>query len=199
MNHRPFFTRAILLTLVLLVTSCAAPQSTPIPTSDPQACPTCAPQACPTSVPQACPTPAAALMPEMTSWRWQVAGAANAIVTYEPGDQCTLEIVSPIIPEDGFAIDVVAHDNTYLNYFVSISYLDPGKTIDDLKKLTDPINPPGYMHFVGMVVTTPMSRAGIVFFHEIDPTNGPLYITCQVEGPVARKFVGQLGPLEVLP
>lgn len=96
-------------------------------------------------------------------------------------------------------IDVVAHDNAYLNYIVWIAYLDPGKTIDDLKKQTDPINPPSYMHFIGAVLATPMSRTSFVDMHEIDPSKGPLYFTCQVEGPVTRKFVGQLGPLKVLP
>jgi len=110
-----------------------------------------------------------------------------------------MQVLSKLIEGGGLAIDVVAKDHGYQNYIVFISYLDPGKTLDDLKKTTDPINPPSWLHLMGAVLATPMSRTAYMDSETIDAARGPIYFTCQVEGPVARKFIDQLGPLEFLP
>lgn len=186
MNHRKIIARGITLILVMIMLAgCAAPAV--VPTTAP----------CPTSAPQSCPTAAAQAMPEISGWRWAVAAEDNAIITFGPGDTCSMKVVNQVFEGEGLAIDVVANDHAYQNYIVWIVTLDPGKTLEDLKKTTDPITPPSWLHLIGAVLATPMSRATYLDSETIDAARGPIYFTCQVEGPVARKFIDQLGPLEV--
>ena len=187
MNYKYLFARSITVVLaVLVIAGCAA-----------SAAPTTAP--CPTSAPQSCPTAAAQTMPEISGFRWSVAGSANAIITFGPGDKCSMQVVNQVKEGEGLALDVVANDHAYQNYIVFISYLDSGKTLEDLKNYTDPINPPSWLHIMGAVLATPMSRTAYMDAETIDAARGPIYFTCQVEGPVARKFIDQLGPLEIKP
>jgi hypothetical protein len=180
MNHKKQTSLVIIFVLAMLVVSgCAPPQATP----------------CPTREPQSCPTASAQTLPKMSGWRSLIDGIANAIVTFEPGDKCSMKIISSVTTVLRF--DVVANDNAYQNYVVWLQTLDPGKTLEDLKQLTDPINPPSWLHIKGVVVTTPLSRAYYADVEKFDATQGPIYLTCQVEGPGARKFIDHLGPLEV--
>jgi hypothetical protein len=180
MNHKTSFACGIMLAMAVILAACATPQATP----------------CPTSEPQVCPTTAAETMTEMSSWRWTLAGNANAILTFEPGDKCFMQVVSKVIGGGRLMFDVVVNDNAYQNYVVWIVTLDAGKTLEDMKKLTDPINPPYWLHLQGVVVANPMSRTTYADVETVDATEGPIYFTCQVEGPVARKFIDHLGPLE---
>jgi hypothetical protein len=188
MNPRQFFTRGILLTLVMLVSSCATPQAALDPTSEPLFCPT--------SEPLSCPTTAAQAMPEITGWRMGMATDANAFITFDSGDKCTMQKVRPLRDGRGLSLDLVAKDNNYQDYIVWIETLDPGKTLDDLIKLTDPITAPTWAKIIGAVLVTPMSRTFYADAETINAAEGPIYFTCQVEGPVARKFINHLGPLE---
>ncbi len=180
MNRKTILTRVILLILMVITTACAKPQSTP----------------CPTSQPQSCPTAASLAMPEISGFRWAYSGESNAIITFEAGDKCTLQVVRPVSKEDDLRFDVVANDNTYQDYIVWVSYMDPGKTLDDLNNWSDPVIPPSWLHVFGGVLTTQMSRALSRSALAIDSSQGPLYFVCQVNGPVARKTIDYLGPLE---
>jgi hypothetical protein len=174
---------------ILLVTSCSADQEVFNPTS--------AGLSCPTSAPLYCPTSAAQAMPEITGWRISLAGMAHAILTFDKNDKVSMQTGGlTFTGHEGLMIDVVAKDNAYLDYIVWIETLDPGKTVDDLKKLTDPIHPPSWVHLIGAVATTPMSRTFYADATPIKPENGPIYFTLQVEGPGPRKYVDHLGPLE---
>jgi hypothetical protein len=204
MNHRQFFTKGMMLILALLVAACTAPKATPASTSEPQsllasdpsACPTCAPQACQTSASQTCPTEAAQAMPEISSFRWTMASMAHAIITFEPGDKCSMKVNKMLTDGEGLMIDVVVNDNTYQDYSVWIVYVDPGKSLNDLKKLTDPITPPDWVHIIGAVMSTPMSRTYYVDTEITPSAQGPIYFTCQADGRVARKFIDHVGPLK---
>jgi len=137
-------------------------------------------------------------MPMMSGFRWEIADASDAIITFEAGDKCTLQVVNPVNEGSTLLIDVVANDDTYMDYIVWIEYLDPGKTLEDMKLLTDPINPPAWLHIVGAILTTPMSRAAYGGSQVmIDKAQGPIYFTCQADGPVPRKFIDHVGPLTI--
>ncbi len=189
MNHKLNLTPVVLLiVVVLVVTACSAPQEVSNPTS--------AALACPTSAAQYCPTPAAQAMPEINNWRLVVARNAQAIITFDNNDNASMQLGATFTENGGLAIDVVANDNAYLNYVVWIVTLDSGKTIDDLKKWTNPVTPAAWIHIIGAVVTTPMSRALYADLTPIKADNGPIYFVLQVEGPGARKFIDHFGPLE---
>jgi hypothetical protein len=190
MNHNTSFACGIMLAMAVVLAGCTTAKADPCPTVETSVCPTAA--ACPE--PQACPSAAAQVMPEMSGWRWAVTGTANAIITFGPGDKCSMQMVSKVIR--GLALDVVANDNAYQNYVVWIETLDAGKTLEDLKKITNALKPPSWVHIQGGVLATPMSRAFYADVETIDAGEGPIYFTCQVEGPVARKIIDHLGPLE---
>jgi hypothetical protein len=199
MNHKKHTLLVIIFILAMLVVSgCAPPQATPCPTSEPQSCPTAIAQTCPTAEPQSCPTAAAQAVPGRSGFRGQVAVETNAVITFDPGDKCSMRVLNQVIKEDGLLIEVVANDNAYQDYIVWIHYLDPGKTLEDLKtQATDPITPPSFLHILGAVLASPMSRTTYAGQITIDAEQGPIYFTCQVYGPGPRKNIDQLGPLEI--
>ena len=158
-----------------------------------------APQTCPTSAPQFCPTAAAPAMPGTSVFQWELAGAANAIITFQPGDKCTMQVNSPLKDGQGLIVEVVVKDNTYQDYLVWLATVDPGTTLEDLQSYTDAINPPGWMNLFGGISATPMSRMVYVDTETISAAQGPIYFTCQADGPATRKFIGHLGPLEFTP
>ena len=158
-----------------------------------------APQTCPTSAPLFCPTAAAPAMPGTSVFQWELAGAANAVITFQPGDKCTMQVNSPLKDGQGLIVEVVVKDNTYQDYLVWLATVDPGTTLEDLQSYTDAINPPGWMNLFGGISATPMSRMVYVDTETISAAQGPIYFTCQVDGPGARKFIGHVGPLEFIP
>ncbi len=183
MNHKKSASLAIAFVMAMLVVSgCAPPQAAP----------------CPTSESQSCPTTTAQAVPRRSGFRVQVASMVNAVITFEPGDKCSMQALNQVVKEDGLLIEVVADDNAYQDYIVWIHYLDPGKTLEDLKtQATDPIKPPSFLHIIGAVLATPMSRTTYAGQITIDADQGPIYFTCQVYGPGPRKMIDHLGPLEI--
>ncbi len=178
-----------LLIVVLVVTACATPKTTSVPTAAALSCPTAAPLTCPTSAVKANPL--------TNAWRWGGDSSnVNVIITFKPGDQCSMEIVNPI---EGGAMryEIVTNDQTYQNYVIWTVTLDPGKTIEDLKAAPrDPYNPPSYVSLVNGNIVSPMSRVWI--FSLPDMTKGPFYFGCMVQGPQDLKIIDYLGPVEVL-
>ncbi|MFZ0534649.1 MAG: hypothetical protein WAM09_15850 [Anaerolineales bacterium] len=206
MNHKLILTRGIALILVMLVvTGCATPQAKPCPTSAPQACPTTELPSFPTSVPQSCPTAAGQAVPEMNTWRWNYAGGipTNIIITFDPGDKCSMEIVNPVYVSyfskswNQVSYEIVVNDQTYENYVVWVGSNDPGTTQAQMDAVdpNDTSSPPSWVNLIQGTIVYPMSRT----FHTgaIDITEGPLYITCMVQGPDALRVIGALGPLNV--
>ena len=188
----------VLVLAIVAVSGCAPPQATPCPTSEPQSCSTAIVQTCPTAEPQSCPTAAAQAVPGRSGFRAQIASMVNAVITFEPGDKCSMRALNQVIKEDGLLIEVVANDNAYQDYIVWIHYLDPGKTLEDLKtQATDPITPPSFLHILGAVLASPMSRTTYAGQITIDADQGPIFFTCQVYGPGPRKNIDHLGPLEI--
>jgi hypothetical protein len=180
MNHKRNLTRAIMLVLAILLSACTAPATTPCPTSEPQACPTVEQQT----------------IPALDSWRWGWSKAAHSVITFNPGDQCSIEMVNTITqPELNY--EIVVNDKTYQNYVVVIFTLLPGYSIKDLeawpKYATDQIPP--YSHLIKFDIVNPMSRTWMG--GPIDISEGPLYFGCLVEGPDELRIIGNLGPVEV--
>jgi len=177
-----------LLLAVLVVSGCAAPTTAPVPTTTPLSCPTTAPLSCPTS--------AVKVNPLTNTWRWGGDSSnVNVIITFKPGDQCSMEMINPIVG-GAMKYEIVTNDQTYQNYVIWTLTLDSGKTIEDLKAASqDPYNPPSYVSVVNGNIVSPMSRAWI--FSMPDTTKAPFYFVCMVEGPQYIKIINYLGPVEV--
>ncbi len=176
------------LIAVLGVTACATPKTGSVPTP--------AVQSCPTTSPLSCPTSAVKANPLTNAWRWGGNSSnVNVIITFNPGDQCSMDIINPI---EGGAMryEIVTNDQTYQNYVIWTVTLAPGKTIEDLKAAPrDPYNPPSFVSsLVNGNIVSPMSRAWI--FSLPDTTKGPFYFGCMVQGPQDIKIIGYLGPVE---
>lgn len=191
MNEKKFFSRGIILALVLLLSACTAPKTTPNPTSDVQSCPTVAPQSCPTAAAQA--------IPEMNAWRlgW-TRDAANVIITFEPGDKCSMDILRPVTGNDWNTLtyEIVVNDQTYQNYLVDAITVDPGMTLEEMKAGPQPPAPiPSWVHLKEVTFLNPMSRT--LQAAEITLSEGPFYFICVVQDPGDMRIIDTLGPLEV--
>jgi hypothetical protein len=212
MNHKQLFTHGFMLILVILLSACATTKSTSNPTAAPVSCPTSAAQACPTIAPQACPniqecpTAAAQAVPEMSAWRWGYTGGIplNVIITIEPGDKCSMEVIYPVAGSyfnplwNQLSYDIVVNDQSYENYVIFVYSVDPGTTQAQMDAPgPDPSlgRPPSWVNIITGDVIYPMTRT----FHTsaIDISEGPLYFTCLAQGPGKLKIIGDLGPLEV--
>jgi hypothetical protein len=199
MNHNKVLTRGIMLvSIAILVTGCAASQTTTSPTT--------APQTCPTSETQSCPTAAAQAMPEVNAWRWGYTGGIpmNVVITFDPGDKCSMEVINPLAGSyfnplwNQLSYDIVVNDQTYQNYVVFVYSVDPGTTQAQMDaENPDPSlgEPPSWMNIIAGDIIYPKTRT----FHTsaIDITQGPLYFTCLAQGPDKLRVIGDLGPLEV--
>ena len=192
MNNKKLLTRIIIIFQVMLTVSGCSASGADLGVA-------VAPQTCPTSASLFCPTAAAPAMPETSVFQWELAGAANAVITFQPGDKCTMQVNSPLKDGQGIIVEVVVKDNTYQDYLVWVETLDPGKTLEDLQSYTDAINPPGWMNLFGGISATPMSRMVYLDPETISAAQGPIYFTCQADGPGARKSIGHVGPLEFTP
>jgi hypothetical protein len=187
MNHKQFFTRGYMLVLVVLLTACAAPKTTP--------CPTTVPQSCPTTAPQTCPTTAAQAMPEMDAYRTNTINTqANVIFTFDPGDKCSIQIKSKPTTSD-FVYQIIVNDQAHLNYMVVGETLNSGYTIADLQEW-DKNNP-------HLVEAPPMTTLKI--YHAVNPMSNtiqlvqyigdPLIFSCLTEGPDAHQIIASFDPL----
>jgi len=190
MNHKMILTRGIAVIVVMLVvTGCATPQVDP----------------CPTTAPQACPTVAAQAMPKVNAWRWGYTGGipTNVIITFDPSDKCSMEVVNPINVSyfskswNQVSYEIVVNDQTYENYVVWVYSVDPGTTQAQIDAVdpNDTSSPPSWANLIQGTIVYPMSRT----FHTgaVDITEGPLYFTCMVQGPDALRIIGDLEPLNV--
>jgi hypothetical protein len=179
MNHKLFFTRGIILLVAILLSACAATAATPCPTSEPQACPTLEQQT----------------LPALDTFRWGLSNEAHVVITFNPGDQCSMEIVNTVI-EPWLNYEIVVNDKTYQNYGVWVETLMPGYSIKDLEAWPYGVDtPPPYINVIRINAVNPMSRT--ISGGEIDTSKGPFYFTCFIEGPDALKVIGNLGPVEV--
>jgi len=120
----------------------------------------------------------------------------NFVITFEPGDKCTLTVYSN--PRaNSFAYTILVKDDTYDNYLVAIDSLDEGYTIDDLKAYKPAHIPPRFANLISYHAVDPDSTTFLGEVHNIEP--GDYYITCQVQGPDSHKNLEVLGPVHVNP
>ena len=206
MNHNKFVIRGIALILVMLVVAgCAAPTATPCPTTASFSCPTAAVQECPTAAVQSCPTTLAQAPPTPNAWRPGYTGdiPTNVIITFDPGDKCSMKVITPISESyysplwNVLSYDIVVNDQTYQNYLMWTETIAPGKTLADMEAIPPTATriPPSWVKIIIGDIVYPMTRT----FHyvSVDITEGPLYFTCMVQGPGGPRTIGHLGPLEV--
>ena len=178
MNHKQFFTHGIMLVLVMLLTACAAPTSTP----------------CPTTVPQSCPTAGAQAMPETDAFRKNLSSMPNVIFTFDPGDKCSMQIIhQPSTAE--FQYEIVVNDQAHLNYMISGMTLNPGHTIAEAEEYIR-LNPntrvpPPMMTMQLYNVVNPMSTT----LNLVTYTGDPIYFACLTEGPDAHQVIADFDPL----
>jgi hypothetical protein len=176
MNHKQLFTHGIMLVLVVLLTACAAPTSTPCPTTEPQSCPTAGAQA----------------MPETDAFRKNLGW--NVIFTFDPGDKCSMQIIhQPSTAE--FQYEIVVNDQAHLNYMISGMTLNPGHTIAEaeeyVRKNPNTKVPPPMMTMQLYNVVNPMSTT----LNIVTYTGDPIYFTCLTEGPDAHQVIASFDPL----
>lgn len=122
--------------------------------------------------------------------KWQT----NFVITFEPGDKCTLTVYNnPRV--NSFAYTILVKDNTYDNYLVAIDSLDEGYTIEDLKAHKPAHYAPSFANLISYQAVDPGSTTFLGEVLNIEP--GDYYITCQVQGPDAHKNIAVLGPVHV--
>ena len=179
MNHRLIFNRVIMLVLVIMLTACAAPKAEP----------------CPTTAPQFCPTTAAQAMPEMDAYRTNTINTqANVIFTFDPGDKCSMQIISKPYTAR-FVYEIVVNDQAHLNYMVVGTTLKSGYTIADVEKWNR--NNPNLVAIPPMTTlkiyqaVNPMSNT----IQQVPYTGDPIYFVCLTEGPDAHQAIASFDPL----
>ena len=179
MNHRLIFNRVIMLVLVIMLTACAAPKATP----------------CPTTIPQSCPTAAAKAMPEMDAYRTNTIDTqANVIFTFDPGDKCSMQIISKPTTSN-FVYQIVVNDNSHLNYMVVGATLKSGYTIADVEKWNqnnpDVVAAPPMVTLKIYQAVNPMSNT----IQQVQYIGDPLMFSCLTEGPDAHQAIASFDPL----
>jgi hypothetical protein len=178
MNHKQLFTRGIMLVLAILLTACATPTAT----------------SCPTTVPQSCPTVAAQAMPEMNAFRSNLSGMANVIFTFDPGDKCSMQIISKTYTAE-FIYEIVVNDQSHLNYMVVGMTLNPGHTIAEVEEYNrvnpNTKEPPPMMTMQLYNAVNPMSST----WNIVTYTGDPIYFSCLTEGPDEHQVIASFDPL----
>jgi hypothetical protein len=181
MSHKMFFIYSIILILAIILSGCASP-ATAIPTVEALSCPTSAPQSCPTQALQA---------PEMNEWRWGNSKLVEFVITFDPGDKCSIQSIDPY-DGSGLAYEIVVNDQTYQNYMVAAMSLEKGKTLKDLQAWhaggANNTNPPPWSKLEAMDVVSPMSRT----IHATTVDIVPLYFVCFIQGPDDQRVIGEL-------
>jgi hypothetical protein len=119
---------------------------------------------------------------------------ANVIFTFDPGDKCSMQIISkPYAAE--FIYEIVVNDQAHLNYGLAGMTLNPGVTEADVDawSLKNPysVTPPPMMTMQLYDAVNPMSRT----FHSVMYTGDPIYFTCVTEGPDAHQVIASFDPL----
>jgi hypothetical protein len=187
MNHTKKISWAVILIIIMLVVSgCTASAATPYPTS--------VAQSCPTSASQSCPTAAAQVMPEINAFRSNLSRMANVIFTFDPGDQCTMQILSrPFTAQ--FIYEIVVNDQAHLNYMVYGGTLDPGHTIAEVEEYNrlhpNTKDPPPMMTMQLYQAVSPLSWS----LNSVTYTGDPIYFSCLTEGPDAHQVIASFDPL----
>jgi hypothetical protein len=195
MNRKITLFSALIL-MSIIASGCTTAKADTCPTAAPLVCPTAPAQPqCPTSALQACPTTAAQEATKMSAWRQGISNLSNIVITVDPGDKCSVTVRKPLT-SDFIFYEIVVNDQAYPNYLFGIETLDPGKTLTDLEALPKKLSgEPAWMSIELESDVSPMSRTWAK--GSIDPTKGPLYITCLVEESNLLKIIGNFGPIEV--
>ncbi len=141
----------------------------------------------------ACAAPKAT-PPTPNAWRSNLSSMANVIFTFDPGDKCTMQIISqPHTAE--FVYEIVVNDQSHLNYGLSGMTLNPGVTEADVaawvQNNPNSDTPPPMMTMQLYDAVNSMSRT----FHVVTYTGDPIYFVCITEGPDAHQAIASFDPL----
>jgi hypothetical protein len=172
------------LLVVMVVSSCAAPATTSVPTTAAQSCPTAAPQSCPTTVAQ--------VMPKLSGWKQYAFSLGNVVITFDKGDKCSMKVINPLTsPELNY--EIVTNDTTYQDYMVVYMTLDKGKTLADLQAWKTADSPP-FAHGLGLDIVSPASDTG---HSNWSLPVGQLYFSCYVQESGELRWIASVGPVDV--
>jgi hypothetical protein len=186
MNHKTLIVLGMSFLLVaMILAGCASPN--PAATSAP----------CPTSAPLACPTALAQLPPTANAWRTGYNAMSNVIITFDPGEKCSIEVKNPV-NDVAWSYHVVVNDDTYQNYAVVVLTLDDGKTLKDLQDFDaaygETGNPPPFAKIKMLEIVEPLSST----WHGISLSGSPVYFACVIQGPGGQKVIDEFGPVKVI-
>ncbi len=196
MNQKMFFVCSILLASAIALSGCAS-GATPAATMIAPPVLTPEPLVCPTSAPQECPSPAVEAQ-VINEWRWgYTKDYANVVITFDPGDKCSLEFIKPTDGNE-LAFEIVVNDQTYQNYMVVLLSLDQGKGFKDLEAYNaqggqNNGNPPPFSKVNGLEIVPPMSRT----FHGVLAQTSPLYFVCLVQGPGSQRVIEEFDGIAI--
>jgi hypothetical protein len=137
-------------------------------------------------------------IPKPDNWRVAMNNLASVIVTFDPGDKCSMDVRAPI-NDSGWAYEIVVNDDAYQNYVVAVVTLDEGKTLKDLQDYDVAHGrsgtPPYFSQLRMDEIVDPMSRS----WHMIDLAGSPVYFVCLVEDSDVQRTIGEFGPVKVVP
>jgi hypothetical protein len=191
-TKRSFSPVILLICAAIVLAGCASPTAEASTVS----IPTSVPLTCPTTEPLSCPTPLAQLPPAPDEWRQGWSNESEVVITFDPGDKCSVDVKSPIT-EPGWFYEVVVNDTTYQNYVVIAMTLEDGKTLKDLEEYhKTPAGsqaPPPFAKMIYLNIVPAMSST----LNAVEYTGDPLYFSCIVEGPGPQKVIDEFGPVEV--
>ena len=189
MNHNRSLTLGIALMLIILMAGCA-------PAKAESVCPTAA--VCPTA--QACPTapscPSASVKaPEVKSvWFSQLDAASEIKINFDPGDKCTLSSLSSHT-KGLLYYHLQVNDQAHASYAIVIQTVDEGKTLADLQAYPkNAKSAPSWAHNIQEKYVEPGSNS----YDAINISEGPIYISCLVEGENGPERIADFGPIEII-
>lgn len=192
-------TSKIVIAIVLaafIVTGCAGAKTDLCPTVEPLSCPTNAPLSCPTSAPLSCQTTEVQGPAAPNEWRDGYNGDANVVITFDPGDKCSMEVKNPVTSPN-WAYEINVNDKTYQNYVVTVLFLDEGKTLKDLQDYHEAnptsTTPPPFSKVPMVEIVQPLSST----WHGITLAGSQVYFVCIVQGPDDQRVIDEFGPVKI--
>jgi len=119
-------------------------------------------------------------MPELNAYYWGMNDNANVVITFNPGDECTIEVIQNVSSAQ-WAYEIVVNDQAYQNYIVAGLTLAEGYTLKDLQEYSQSTtageSPPRFGQLKMVEIVSPMSRT----FHGVTYTGKPIYFQCIVQ------------------
>lgn len=196
MEHSKVYTYLVSILLVVLVVSgCAAPKTTPVPTVTAQ----------PTLIVQkATPTPKDTAQPTIAVQKASPTPSQHITITYSAGDKCSID--APASIQSGIIhVDWIVESWEHNTYGLGVGQMDPGKTLEDLHDSLDKHIVPDWLYVIDYTEIQKVSGGKFSSAYYTNSAMGPLVFSCfwmdpGVDDPNQRieTNFGELGPVEVV-